>query len=592
MTERAELEQQVQQLQAIEQEMARRKSVPDDMPGSANSPAVVGPKLPAEPAPEKGILGKAGDWINDNTQWTQRVGKEIWNNPRAAAISALGVLPLQDTTQAALAGGEAVVDKIKDPKKKLLENYLNERKRQIERQDWASKQLPTANTPIQLGAAFATPMGEGGLAAQALKWGGVAASDSMARGEGLGIPALAGGLTAGIVGAPKLAGKIGKKLLTGMTGLAPETMEQYLRRPNEVLAKVREMPQIAHDAYEKFLGLKKAISEGSARSYEVLRNADGKLDANDVAAIADVGKKVLSDLGTGKAEQGIGATAQAGYRQVEKIVKDFEEAAGKKLHPESKSELYPPMSAFLNPPPKPMQLPYDAAKKALQDIDNVDAIYKRDPSQFSKDSILALKEFRNAIRKTLGEKVPEFNNVMGPVAADTQLLREARPVVGNLNMVQKRLERLSKPKSTEFDNIAALNRFGDRTGTNFAQETSDRLLLDKFNKDMTRGSRNVNLYGALGGALLGGDQGNRHDAMFPGIAAGALVGSQIDKMGGPIAKGILDLMKTRGFGFFGKFANPLIQAAKNGNRALAAEHLRLMNSEPEYKQLILRMGEK
>lgn len=113
-----------------------------------------------------------------------------------------------------------------------------------------------------------------------------------------------------------------------------------------------------------------------------------------------------------------------------------------------------------------------------------------------------------------------------------------------------------------------------------------------FQKPITNGSRRAvvgkaigGAVGALTGAVLGGPVG---------AAAGAVAGLGADKYAGQVFKGLLDgkislqefFANPEAQGQLGKYYNVLKGAASRGNKAFAATHFILQQTDPDYRKLI------
>lgn len=92
--------------------------------------------------------------------------------------------------------------------------------------------------------------------------------------------------------------------------------------------------------------------------------------------------------------------------------------------------------------------------------------------------------------------------------------------------------------------LSALNEMMPDDSPDYNQVVDDNKVRNQFTRQYTNGSRNTNIWKAVGGGL-GGAAGfivpGSHAATVPSMAAaGALMGGYIDKNGGQMAKGLLD----------------------------------------------------
>ena len=132
-----------------------------------------------------------------------------------------------------------------------------------------------------------------------------------------------------------------------------------------------------------------------------------------------------------------------------------------------------------------------------------------------------------------------------------------------------------------------LSKIDAATGVPFSQEIKNRAILNSFEKTDTSGARKTLAGGAVG-ALFGGPAGT---------ALGAASGFILDKYAGKMFKQLLNGQIAAGQGmeslapYLGKFAKPIMDAASRGSAAVSATHFLLQQSNPEYREMIRKMGE-
>lgn len=134
--------------------------------------------------------------------------------------------------------------------------------------------------------------------------------------------------------------------------------------------------------------------------------------------------------------------------------------------------------------------------------------------------------------------------------------------------------------------------------SNVAEQFDNTLAKEAFTKGNMNGSRNTMLGHAVGsagggivGAVVGGPAGFAIGGLA-GNAAGAAIGHATDKFAGQIMRKILDgkIATDKGMQLLapklGKFAKPLMDAAKRGPKALAVTHFLLSQRNPEFRKIM------
>lgn len=230
-------------------------------------------------------------------------------------------------------------------------------------------------------------------------------------------------------------------------------------------------------------------------------------------------------------------------------------------------------------------------KRVIQNLDeNIDW---NDPSKkLTNDSIKGVRTF---LDQRLKDVNPNYRRAMESVEEVSKGLDVVQKTFQNRQDKQsfdkfikavKNLER--KP---EYSNVRkALDSIKQHTGFDLESAILDSQAKTEFLKDTTNGSRKTILGTVLGGVagkttgFVGGED--------LGKAVGAVVGSASDKFAGRTVKALLDGKITADKAMpilapkLGKFAKPLMEAAKRGNKAMAATHFLLMQRNPEYRKLI------
>lgn len=109
-------------------------------------------------------------------------------------------------------------------------------------------------------------------------------------------------------------------------------------------------------------------------------------------------------------------------------------------------------------------------------------------------------------------------------------------------IISRSPDRASIEANRQLEQLEALR--GQHEGPTYQQSIDDNRVLNQFNRDNTRGSRNAVIWKALGGAAgagVGAVVPGSHVVTVPGLAAaGAAFGGYVDKKGGQLARGALD----------------------------------------------------
>ncbi len=179
---------------------------------------------------------------------------------------------------------------------------------------------------------------------------------------------------------------------------------------------------------------------------------------------------------------------------------------------------------------------------------------------------------------------------MKGVAEDSQILNGVSDLAKSPQGFDNLLKRTQRGNTPHI--MDALNKFDARTGGGLMEGLQNSAVKDALDKGYTQGSRAVNMAGGVAesvGSAIGGIPGK-----VVGKVLGVLGGATIDKYGGPMARGAVDMASklqsmvssSEGLQQLGRFAAPLADAAKRGNQSLAVTHYMLSQQEPEYSKLM------
>jgi hypothetical protein len=126
--------------------------------------------------------------------------------------------------------------------------------------------------------------------------------------------------------------------------------------------------------------------------------------------------------------------------------------------------------------------------------------------------------------------------------------------------------------------LVLLGKKGDR---NLFQEAKDRAVLDSFEQGFTHGSRNFNLWSAIGFILGGRATNEGHEPIVR--ALGGVFGTLVDKMGPKMTQRAMDgLLALKDAGQF-----PALQAAaRKGPTDFYMALMLLEKKDPNFKRIV------
>jgi hypothetical protein len=138
--------------------------------------------------------------------------------------------------------------------------------------------------------------------------------------------------------------------------------------------------------------------------------------------------------------------------------------------------------------------------------------------------------------------------------------------------------------------VSSFENLDKATGLNLRDQIRNRAILDQFEYDNTRGSRNVQVFRTLfkgaAYALIGNKLGGELGSMI-----GSGIGMTMDKYSGKVMQSLLDNAISVREGadalaaYYGKYAGPIAQAASKGPQALAAT-FSVLSKDPEFKRVV------
>lgn len=406
-----------------------------------------------------------------------------------------------------------------------------------------------------------------GAAAGALAGTGAAKEITDIPAEGVKGAMLGGAIGGGAKVAGKVAGAVVDKLRPAKLGSvllnAPEAaLERYIKNPSAVNSARSRFDIVEKDFLPRIEKLGDEATIGSQTSREIL-SAEGKMIPTD--RLAEVFDTKAAEIV--KRSEGI-----IDDPQVEAALRYLQATSDKLKNAEVK------------------EVSTNRVKDMLQSLDKR-IEFETSPGQKAQIDDVIRGDVRRGLDKILKGDSPAYTEQMAKVAADTKTLTGvsdlARTPQG-FDALLKRTQRGTAPHQME-----ALQKFDSRTGGGLIQELQDSAVKDALGKGAMNGSRNVNLFGATGDAVgeaVGGLPGK-----YVGRIVGLLQGATIDKYGPKMAKSILDgavkleqvMASNQGFKELGKYAGPLMNAARDGNQSLAATHAYLTATDPTYRQIMV-----
>lgn len=337
---------------------------------------------------------------------------------------------------------------------------------------------------------------------------------------------------------------VAKKLSNVFLNTPEEITETYIKNPQGVLNAPKR-----HELAKEYQGLldklKQETIEGSGKSREILKNEGLRFSGDDLADVLD------------KRADDIAARTEGVWDDPELL------AAHKWL--KDKAQLYRGKDVSAN-----------RVKDTLQGIDR-STEFEVSPGKFSKISDLVKKGSRSDIDELLKSKSPAYRDMMKQVSADTALLDEASSIAASpqgLANVFRRIETDQYGGGQVPRDV--LERFGQRVGSDVLEKAKLSTAREAFDKSLTQGSRNVQMFSNLGKDIPG------LKYIMP------IIGGSVDKYGRKMTMGAVDtavklnkVLQSEGPQKFAKDIRPIIEAAKKGNPAAALTFQLLSQSNPE-----------
>lgn len=238
----------------------------------------------------------------------------------------------------------------------------------------------------------------------------------------------------------------------------------------------------------------------------------------------------------------------------------------------------------------PQDIPEPTMKRIIQNLDS--NINWNDPN--AKVVNDAFKDVRGFVDNTLKTQNTAYKSAMEKTADITDSIQTVKSAFQNrqnpenFDKFLKSVKNLDK-KSEHSSVNQALDKIKEHTGYDLREQILNSQAKSAFMKDSTNGSRKT-LTGALVGSAAGSVMGPL--GVTVGGAVGGAAGAVGDKYAGRIFKSILNgkISATEGIQSIapqlGKYAEPLMNAAKQSNKSLAATMFILQQRDPSFRELM------
>jgi hypothetical protein len=321
--------------------------------------------------------------------------------------------------------------------------------------------------------------------------------------------------------------------------LNPEAVEFYLKNRAAVKA-ARPLEDVARDVTSGLDEAAGKISQESQKSREMLKNV-----GIDRQSVADALKARADEL-------------------IAKAQTPEELAAAEKLLAQAEFTAARPGKGIEG----------DDLKDFLQRMGDKAYADKVTAGGFETPLARELQSFRGEVDEATKFLSPQYEAQMREVAEGTRMLQNVRPRFDKPEKAYNALKGIAREKSPfQKENLEALDKY---LGKDLALEARASGVADAFASPRINGSRNVNL-GARIGEAGGGVTG----------AIGAVLGYAKDHLARPATGKALDLaIALKPYEKdLGKFAKPLLDAARKGPLQFALTHQLLSKEYPEYRSM-------
>lgn len=350
--------------------------------------------------------------------------------------------------------------------------------------------------------------------------------------------AMGAGIGLGTAGLMKGAGAAMRQMTP--TNVAKKGANVFLNTPEEITdlyikdpQKVREAPR-RFEVVQKFRDLidklQNEVNSGSAQSRQILRSEGKTTRAGDIAKVF----QSQADEIEARSEGIMGDDPQklAAYKWLRAMQETFEANADK-------------------------QLSTNRVKDLVQSFDR-QTDWETGVGRYSRIDDAVKKSVRRQIDATLKADSPAYADQMQRVSADTELLGDASKLAQNEGAMSNILRR------TQTDQYGGgrvpartLESFDERMGSDILDQAKYAHAREAFDKSITNGSRNVNLFSNM----LREIPGVKHIA--------PIIGGSVDKYGRQMTMSAVDkaaalnkIWQSSGWQVFARAIDPVVQAAQ------------------------------
>lgn len=204
--------------------------------------------------------------------------------------------------------------------------------------------------------------------------------------------------------------------------------------------------------------------------------------------------------------------------------------------------------------------------------------WQNKPGSFSPIDKTVTKKASRMINENLKDLSPDYRQEMRAVSKDSDLLARIKEI----DTSPQGMTNLFRRMETDKFGAAQIPRqtveeFDQHMGTNFLEQAKNAYAREMFDKSVTNGSRNVNLYKNMLGEIPG-----------VGKALGATVGAVVDKTGNKITLNAVNFVAQANKLFqsgageeFKKLVLPVMQQAQQGSAAASLSLMLLNKNNPD-----------
>lgn len=460
----------------------------------------------------------------------------------------------------------------------LPSTYREERDLSRALHEKAAQDNPGLYTAGEIGGGIASSFVPGGAALNA------------AKGAKLGTQLIKAGTTGALAGlgsssADLTKGEVGKALedtvTGGMTGVTTQGALSGLGKvANTVTPK-----NFAKGAAKIVLGTPTEVTETYIKNPQAVKNAPTRFEMSKAYqdTLESLGKEARSGSKAAREKlkaEGVKANVEDVAKAYDEVADSIIERAEGRLTDKDKATLEFLQKQASNMRSSPGEISGNRIKDFIQELDEVTEWDKGAGGKFKLDDIKK-QEARGKLDSYLKSKSPAYQDMMKGVSSDTELLNRAQKVGGEKSLpnIFRRIETDKfgsgqAPKET-------IRQLDERMGTKFLEQIPESLAKETFDKSITSGSRNVNLWSNM-----------MKDIPVVKYMA-PLVGATVDKYGNKMTMGAVDLaaafekkMQSGDLAGYTRAVKNLTELVKNGDPAARLTFQLLQKRDPNLINLL------